>query len=618
MADMLTIGTAATNSFKRALDVTSQNVANVSTEGYSRQRAEIVSNTPNSVGLGFQGGGSRVETIERIHAGYLQSQMASSQSLVERYDTQVQLANQVEGIIASNDQGIQEFLQGYFDALQSLSNNPTSDTSRQMLIDEGKNLQSHIGNLTAVLDDTQYQLNSQIGGLADEINSRLETIQAVNIQVERANRVGQQAPNELLDQRDQAVLELSQYMDIKTFPQDSGRLDIHTANGRLPLLSDNTITRLETDRSPFGDDNRTEVYMSIGGQRQLIGNQITGGQLGGALDFRDNLLEKAKNDLGLTLNGLSASMNWQHYQGYDSNGDAGGNLFTPLSMNATNNTRNSGVETGTNILVSFNPNAGVSEPPYDGATALSSQPATFGDKETYLQNAFTEIGRFESRSYELRYNQATDEFDFFDFSTQNPLLDSSGNPVSLARGAVGNIEGMSFDLSGVTTAPDDRDSFLVKPHQAILTDFSQEMVETEKVATRGQSPIDTNADGSILDEVPASAAAGDNVNISNLAGLQSAKLLLADSSDVGSETLLGGYSKMATNVGMYVRGSEVQLTAQTNVFQQITDQRDSISGVSLDEEAANLMRYQQAYEAAAQIIATSQTIFQTILDAVRR
>jgi len=618
MADMLSIGTAATNSFKRALDVTSQNVANVATEGYSRQRAEIVSNTPNSVGFGFQGGGSRVETIERIHAGYLQSQMASSQSLVERYDTQVQLANQVEGIIASNDQGIQEFLQRYFDSLQNLSDNPTSDTSRQMLIDEGKNLESHIGNLTAVLDDTQYQLNAQIGGITEEINSRLETIQAVNVQVERANRLGGQAPNVLLDQRDQAVLELSQYMDVKVFQQESGRIDVHTANGRLPLLSDNAINRLEADRSPYGDDNRTELYMNIGGERRLIGNQITGGQLGGALDFRDNLLERAKNDLGLTLNGLTASMNWQHYQGYDINGDAGGNLFTPLAMNAINNTNNSGIETGTNILVSFNPNAGVSEPPYDGATALSSQPATFGDKETYLQNAFTEVGRFESRSYELRYNQATDAFDFFDFSTKNPLLDNTGTPVSLARGAVGNIEGMSFDLSGVTTAPDDRDSFLVKPHQAILNDFSQELLETEKVATRGQSPLDTNNDGSILDEVPATAAVGDNVNISNVAGLQSMKLLLADSSDVGSETLLGGYSKMATNVGMYVRGSEIQLTAQTNVFQQITDQRDSISGVSLDEEAANLMRYQQAYEAAAQIIATSQTLFQTILDAVRR
>ncbi len=618
MADMLSIGTAATSSFKRALDVTSQNVANVSTEGYSRQRAEIVSNTPSSAGSQFIGSGARVDYIERINAEYLQTQLSSSKSLVSRYDTQVQLANQVEGVIASNDQGVQEFMQRYFDSLQSLSDNPTSDTGRQMLIDEGNNLQSHVGNLISVLDETEYQVNAQIKGLTNEVNSRLETIQNLNAQVASSSRSGIQPPNVLLDQRDQAVLELSQYMDIKTFSKEDGTVDIHTANGRIPLLSDNSITRLEADRSPYGDDNRTELYVSIGGQKQMIGNQVTGGELGGVLDFRDNLLETSKNDLGLMLNGLTASMNWQHYQGYDINGDAGGDLFTPLSMNAINNTNNSGVETGTNILVSFNPNSGVSEPPYDGATALSSQPATFGDKESYLQNAFTEIGRFESRSYELRYNQATDEFDFFDAQTKNPLLDNTGNPVSLARGATANIEGMSFDLSGVVNAPDDRDSFLVKPHQAILEDFSQTLMETEKVATRGQSPIDGNNDGSLLDEVPAAAAVGDNVNISNLAGLQSTKLLLADSSDVGSETLLGGYSKMATNVGMYVRGSEVQLTAQTNVFQKMTDQRDSISGVSLDEEAANLVKYQQAYEAAAQIIATSQTLFQTILDAVRR
>ncbi|MCF6299488.1 MAG: flagellar basal body protein, partial [Thiomicrorhabdus sp.] len=162
MADMLSIGTSATNSFKRALDVTSQNVANVSTEGYSRQRAEIVSNSPGSAGAQFVGTGARVESIERINAEYLQTQLSSSQSMVNRYDTQVQLANQVEGVIASNDQGIQEFMQRYFDSLQSLSDNPTSDTGRQMLIDEGNNLESHVGNLISVLDETEYQVNAQI------------------------------------------------------------------------------------------------------------------------------------------------------------------------------------------------------------------------------------------------------------------------------------------------------------------------------------------------------------------------------------------------------------------------------------------------------------------------
>ena len=611
MADMLTIGSIATNTFKTALNVTSHNVANVATEGYTRQRAEISSNSPNTNSTAFLGGGSTVDSIERVYADYIQTQLVSSQSLVERYDTQLQLGSQVEGIIASNDQGIQQFMQSYFDSLQTLAGNPTSNTSRQLVIDEANNLESHVGNLTTVLEETQAQVNGQISGLTTEINNRLETIQAINIQVESANNNGRQPPNDLLDQRDQAILELSQYMNITTFSQENGHIDIHTGDGKLPLLSDNTLTKLEADLGPYRDENRIEVYMTLGGQRQVVSDNINGGQLGGVLDFRENLLDKAQVDLGLTLNGLTASMNWQHYQGYDINDNAGGDLFAPLEMTAINNSKNSGTADGSNLLVSFNPNVGVSEPPYDGVTALSSQPATYGEKETYLQNAFTAIGQFEAREYEIRSDGVN--FSFYDHRTGEDLTASALE--SVAEPGVFQLDGLAFDLNGVAVASSG-DSFLVKPHQEMLADFTTAMTDVEAIATRGQSPIDTGVAG-LEDEAPAAAAVGDNVNMANMAGLQSAKILLANDSGQASETLLGGYSKMATNVGMYVRSSDIQLTAQTNVFQQIVDQRESYSGVSLDEEAANLIKFQQAYEAAAQIIATSQSLFQTILSTVR-
>ena len=610
MADMLTIGSIATNTFKTALNVTSHNVANVATEGYTRQRAEISSNSPGITGASFSGGGSKVDSVERIYADYIQTQLVSSQSLVERYDTQLQLGSQVEGIVASNDQGVQQIMQSYFDSLQNLAGNPTSNTSRQFVIDEANNLESHIGNLTSVMDETQNQVNSQVSGLTDEINNRLETIQAINTQVENANNSGRQPPNDLLDQRDQAILELSQYMDITTFPQENGRIDIHTGNGKLPLLSDNTLTRVEADVGPYRDENRIEVYMTLGGQKQVVSDQINGGQLGGVLDFRENLLDKAQMDLGLTLNGLTSSMNWQHYQGYDINGDSGGDLFEPLAMQAIERSGNTGAESGSNILVSFNPNVGVSEPPYDGATALSSQPATFGEKETYLQNAFTAIGQFEAREYEIRSDGVN--FSFFDYQTGKDLTDSTTEPTP----GVFQLDGLTFDMSSAA-ATGSGDSFLVKPHQQMLADFATKITEGKDIATRGQSPIDTGVAG-LEDESPAPAGVGDNVNMANMASLQSTKLLLANDSGQTSETLLGGYSKMATNVGMYVRSSDIQLTAQTNVFQQINNQRESYSGVSLDEEAANLIKFQQAYEAAAQIIATSQSLFQTILSTIRR
>ncbi|MDX1352030.1 MAG: flagellar basal body rod C-terminal domain-containing protein, partial [Thiomicrorhabdus sp.] len=516
-------------------------------------------------------------------------------SMLSRYDAQLGLSNQVEGVISGNDSGVQEFMQGFFDSLQSLANNPTSTTNRQLVLDDAEGLSSHLGNLTSVLQETQKQVNNQISDLTVEINNRLETVQAINAQVEQALSNSQQPPNDLLDQRDQAIMELSQYIDIKATTQEDGGIDIFTNDGRLPLLADNKIIPLTAGLSPYANENRTELYMTINGVQKVVSDKITGGELGGVIDFRNNMLDQAQNDLGLAMNGLVASMNWQHYQGYDSNDQPGGNLFEPLNIDgvlaATTNTQD-----GSAIKVSFNPNQGVAEPPYTLPEA-----GTYVQKQGYLQNAMSEIGQFASREYEIVADGAG--YKFYDKKTNEELTPTAGTVANTYQ-----LDGLLFDLSGHSNVAGDR--FLVKPHQEILENFAVAITDTEEIAARGQSPNPADIN-------PTPAAEGDNVNIANLASLQSAKILFADNNGEASETLLGGYSKMATNSGMYVRGSEIQLTAQSNVFQQLSDQKESQSGVSLDEEAANLIKYQQAYEAAAQIISTSQTIFQTLLSAVR-
>lgn len=623
MADMLTIASLSANTFKKALEVTSHNVANVATEGYTKQRVIIESSAPGDAGNAYQGSGSQVGGIERLYSEYLTTQLFSSQTLKDRYESQLSLSKQVEGVVASNDEGVQEFMNRFFSALQTLADNPASATNRQLVVEEAGNLESHITNLTTVLEESSYQTNNQISDIITEVNSRLESVQSLNKQIDHVLKNTTSQPNDLLDQRDQAIMELSEMLDIKPYYHDNGSVDLYTANGRVPLLSSNTLMRLEASRSEFLGDNRTEVYAYIGDQKQLISDKIVGGQLGGILDFRDNMLEQAQNDLGVALNGLVASMNWQHYQGYDLNGDAGGDMFQPLSMTALGSEQNSTASimagTADKIAVSFNPNFGVSEPPYDGATALSSQPATYGDKQSYLDNAYTAIGNFEPRSYKVVYNATTDAFDFLDYSNDRPVTDASGTAVSIARGATGVVEGMTFDFSTVTAAElANEDSFLVKPHQQILQDFSSVLQDPSTLATRGQSPIDSNNDGSLDDEVPAPAAEGDNVNISNIAALQTAKVLFSGTDGRATESILGGYSKMAVNVGMYVRGTDIQLNAQNSVHDVMLEQRESFSGVSLDEEAANLVKYQQAYQASAQIIATVQEIFQTLLNVAGR
>ena len=601
---MLTIATLSANTFKKALEVTSHNVANVSTEGYSRQRAEFSSNTPTVSGNSFQGAGSSVSSVERVYAQYIQEQLYTSSGLVDRFDSQLGLSKQVEGIVASNDQGVQEFMQSFFDALQTVSNNPTSSTSGQVLLDEAGNLEGHIGNLSTVLDDIHYQTNNQIKDITIEVNDRLEMIQDINERIEYAFNNSSNPPNDLLDQRDQAILEISEFIDIKTYYHEDGGVDVYTGNGRLPLLSGNTLTRLEADISEYPDENRIELYMSVGGQRTQISDYISGGQMGGVLDFRNNMLDQAQQDLGLTLNAMTASMNWQHYQGYDLEGNAGGNIFEPLSivgaMSHADNTEN-----GDAIAVSFNP-----------LHAPFSQPATYGEKQANLNTAIAEIGQFAARDYEIRADGTS--YTFHDSKTGELLT-----PVETAVGSnVFQLDGLEFDLSGQASNVDG-DSFLIKPHSEMLEQFKSVITDTNQIATRGQSPVpatlDNDGDGDIDldDRAPAAAAYGDNVNIANMASLQSKKILFSDGSGLPSENLLGGYSKMATNVGTYVRGTEIQLNAQTNVHDQMVAQRESYSGVSLDEEAANLIKYQQAYEASAQIIATYQQLFQTLLSVAR-
>lgn len=609
MADLLTIGASSTNTFKKAIEVTSHNVANVATDGYNRQRTEISSNTTSALGSSFNGGGSTVDSVERVYASYIQKQLTSAYSSMSRYEEQLSLAQQVEGVVAGSDEGVQEFMQRLFDSFQSLADNPTSTTSRQLVLDESENLESLIGNMYSVLEDTQDQVNGQITDLVSEVNTRLDAIKMINEQVSVAYNTGNQAPNDLLDQRDQAILELSEYVDIKTYELDDGQIAVYTGGGNLPLVTDNIVTYLQAGLSEYSNENRMEVYMNVGGEPRIISDQISQGELGAVLDFRDNMLDQAMNELGVTLNGLTASANWQHYQGYDENGDAGGNLYQPLTATALASSKNAtpGLEDGSNITVSFNPNAGVAEPPYTAVT----QPATYGDKETYLDNAYTAIGEFEAREYEIRVNAAGD-FEVYDYKEGGAAL------ATIPFGGAAEIDGLYFDLSSVaagTVASGDK--FVIKPHQQMLDDFETVLTDPDLIATRGQSPVDTDSDGSLLDEVPAPAAEGDNVNIANMANLSSKSLLYSDVNGNPSETLLGGYSRMATSVGTYVSSTEIQLTAQTNVYDQILSRRESISGVSLDEEAANLVRYQQAYEASAQIIQAAQSMFQTLISAVR-
>jgi flagellar hook-associated protein 1 FlgK len=201
MADLLNMAAVTANTFKKAIEVTSQNVSNVSTAGYHRQVADIVSNAPQIAGANNVGGGSRVDKVNRVYDQAIQQQLTSSYSSKSRYEEQLQQSKQVEGVVASNSQGVQTFMQSFFDAAQTLSNDPTSDVNRRLMLNDSTSLQSYIGNMTQVLKDTSGQINTQLDNLVADANSKITAIYDVNKAVSNASKTGSQVPNELLDKR---------------------------------------------------------------------------------------------------------------------------------------------------------------------------------------------------------------------------------------------------------------------------------------------------------------------------------------------------------------------------------------------------------------------------------
>jgi flagellar hook-associated protein 1 FlgK len=251
----------------------------------------------------------------------------------------------------------------------------------------------------------------------------------------------------------------------------------------------------------------------------------------------------------------------------------------------------------------------ISDVPFDPALTY-----TYGEKQDALAVAHKRIAEMKPEGYQLRYENG--DWRILNPNTLDEYRRSPDGPVVSQDGFL-YLHGLRFDVNSVGI-PEEGDRFVVKPHQDILNNFDAVITQGERLATRGQNPLPDGGQPLDRNSTAEPGGEGDNVNIANIASLQSKKVLFSKTPNgEATETILGGYSRMSGSVGMYVRSSEIQHDAQKNTFNYIMERRESQSGVSLDEEAANLLKYQQAYQAAAQVMQISQTLFQTLIGSFR-
>lgn len=533
---IFSIGVSGLNAAQVALSTTSNNITNVYTDGYNRQTTLL--------GESGVGNGVQVEGVQRQFNQFVATQLnqaTSNSSALDTYETQIA---QIDNLLADSEAGLAPLLQSFFSSLQDLASAPSDPAARQGLIGTADTLSAQFRAFDGYLEDMQQGVNGQIGDVVFQINNTAEQIAMLNREISLAKAKTGEAPNSLLDQRDQLVAELSTMVDVELTIQDGGTYNISIGNGQS-LVSGTRSFALEAMASS-ADPSRTVVGYrdGAGNLREFSESTFTGGELGGLMTFRSETLDKTQNQLGQLAVSLAQGFNAQHAEGVDLNGDAGGDFFSIGAPTIYSNANN--------------------------------------DSAAYLEASFSDdLSGLTASDYDVKFS-ATDGY--------SVTRRDTGETTTFAADATTlEFGGMVVTINGT---PADGDRFLIQPTRHAAGQLENLIQDTALIAA-GQAEGGTGS--------------GDNRNALALQALQDEALV------GGVASLSQAYASMVGDVGNRTNVVQVNRQAQAGLTQQLRALQLSESGVNLDEEAANLIRYQQYYQASAKVIEVGATVLDTLL-----
>jgi flagellar hook-associated protein 1 FlgK len=640
MADLLNNAVSGLIAFQRALSTTSHNIANVNTPGYSRQTAEFVTNPPTFFGGNYFGNGVNIESVTRAYDQFLTAEVRDSTSIFTRSEKFSELAGYIDDLLADPAGGISPMLHDFFESVQDLADDPSSSTARYALINTAETMAGRFQSFDQRLEELTNNTGSEIRSVVDEINSLVSQIRDINVALNdiAPSAASTQQSADLLDKRDALLNQLSQKVDISVVDEDENNLSIFIGNGQT-MLSGTSAFTLNAQPNP-GDP--TQDVITYNGLINVfdISSNLTGGELGALLDFRSNVLQPTRNALGRTAIGLAETFNAQMRDGMDLNGNLGQDFFSydppqsiPFSTNLGTPTVSTVVSdvsalTTDNYQLDFDgANWTLTSDSGSSATVANGSPATLvfegltltidgatavaGDSFTIkptlaasggLTVLISDPGEIAA-ALPIRSGASLDNLGDVEISAgivtdvTNPLLLNSAtltfdNPPATLRADVDVVVGGVPYLAGAAIPFSNNMAIDTNGWQVSLNGAPQ----AGDVFT-----VEANIGGS-----------GDNRNALNLANLQNVGVF-----DGGITTYQEDYGSLVGFVGSQTLASNLERDAQETLLLQAIDRQSAKASVNLDEEAADLVRYQQAYEASARLISTAQTIFETLLNSVR-
>jgi flagellar hook-associated protein 1 len=624
--NVFAIGLSGLNAARLALATTGHNITNVGTEGFTRQETVQKPSSAQNTGAGFIGTGVEVNTVKRLYDQFLEIQRLHAQSQQSYLDTFVKQTTQIDNLLADPTSGLSPALQGFFTGVADLAANPSSVPSRQSMLSSAEALQSRFQALDARFTDLRDGVVGQIESTVDLINTLARTIADVNRQLISAGSSEFQPANDLLDQRGQLVTQLNRLIKTTTVTQADGSFNVFVGSGQSLVTGDRVMT-LAAEASPDDPDaNNVTITMGLG-TVVLPPDVLGGGELGALLGFRDGILTDAQNGFGRVALALSTSFNTQHRLGQDLTGALGGDFFIAPTPFVSPNIDNTGDAI---VTASVTDITAVTNSDYrltftggnfnvtrisDGSQTISATLPQVVDGLTFDIASGTPLDgdtffvmptRYAARDLRVGVRDTAGIAAAAPVRTAAPV--TNGGNARISPGVVTSVADLPLPAGVTLTYTAATNELVVSGAVPAAGPFTY--TEGATISFNGISfaITGTPVEGDTFTISNNTAGVADNRNALILSRLQSTNIV------GGTASYQGSYSQIVSDVGNTTQELQVQLAAQDTLTRQTEEAEQSFSGVNLDEEAANLIRNQQAYQASAKVLQIASSLFQSILE----
>jgi len=671
MADLFQIGLSGIYSSQASLATTSHNISNVSTEGYSRQTVDVTSAQAQKLGTNFIGNGSIINGIDRAYDQFAFKENIINTSAHAYNEVSYTQASQLDKLLSNESTSVTKSVLSLFSALGDVADHPNTIETRSVFLEDASNMINQYNTLYQQLE-TQYSgVNNDIENSAAAITELADNIATLNgriLAVSGSNSGGD--ANDLLDRRNQAITALSEYVNVSVLEADNDMVNIFIGSGQGLVMGVHSQSIVAVNGDP--DPARKELALSHKGKTSQVDGSKFGGKVSALFEARENEIERAFNQLGQNVIGLTHAINEQQKQGQTLDGEIGAALFNDVNSDQAMKSRvlshaDGKGEATLSVRIDDLSELSADEftlivDSYDigtGDITFEVTNNTTGVKETIIGNSSTgqrieipgagiSIGIDSISTSEPL--QAGKEFSLRPtrLGAQQASLDEK-NPTKVAvadaeiKAVVSdtNTGTATFHVSAIVDKGDtnymDEDSpvtikisvntttsqvayniFDKNDNQINNTELTAPINALTGKATLEFGGVKVEMEKGIAvagDEITLNyneTGEGDNRNILAMSDLQNTKIM-----NNGKSTFQDVYSEMISEIGAKTANADVAMQSSAILKNQSFERIQSVSGVNMDEEAANLLMYQQHYSAAARVITIASELFDTILQAAR-